>query len=159
MLGGGRVFGRAHLYDFPWASLGTATVVDVGGGVGGFCLQLSHLFSDLRFVLQDRGPVLRQAELEIWPKENSAALKEGRISFVHHDFFDTNPTKGADVYWLRYVLHDWSDDYCVRILSAIRSSMGMKSRILIWYIFPLIHSIVFFSSFVLAKASLARNPY
>jgi hypothetical protein len=58
MVGGGRVFGRAHLYgeealenepqkdwivqlwltfvgpDFPWASLGEATVVDVGGGMG-----------------------------------------------------------------------------------------------------------------------------
>lgn len=27
--------------------------------------------------------------------------------------------------------HDWSDDYCVRILSAIRDSMGPNSRILI----------------------------
>lgn len=34
MLGGGRVFGQAHLYDYPWAELGKATVVDVGGGVG-----------------------------------------------------------------------------------------------------------------------------
>jgi hypothetical protein len=54
MLGGGRVFGVAHLFgmpqytvsgtepkhiltvraDFPWASLGKAQVVDVGGGVG-----------------------------------------------------------------------------------------------------------------------------
>ena len=51
MVGGGRVFGEAHLYgmssghiedltlltravDFPWASLGPATIVDIGGGVG-----------------------------------------------------------------------------------------------------------------------------
>lgn len=27
--------------------------------------------------------------------------------------------------------HDWSDDYCVRILSAIRESMGPQSRVLI----------------------------
>lgn len=39
---------------------------------------------------------------------------------------------GADVYWLRYILHDWSDEYCVRILSRIKESMGRKSRILIW---------------------------
>lgn len=36
MLGGGRVFGEAHLYDFPWKNLGNALVVDVGGGVGSF---------------------------------------------------------------------------------------------------------------------------
>ncbi len=36
MVGGGRVTGKAHVYDFPWASLGNGTVVDVGGGVGTF---------------------------------------------------------------------------------------------------------------------------
>jgi hypothetical protein len=78
---------------------------------------------------------------------------------MQHDFFDANPIRGADVYWLRYIMyvyfvlslalsvflfcssvrgftypgyrHDWSDDYCVRILSAIHSSMTLSSRILI----------------------------
>ncbi|KAI1111372.1 S-adenosyl-L-methionine-dependent methyltransferase [Nemania sp. NC0429] len=131
MVGGGRVFGEAHLYDFPWASLGAATIVDIGGGVGGFCLQLSHLYPDLRFVLQDRAPALKQAQTEVWPRENAEALKEGRIQFVPHNFFETNPVKHADVYWLRYVIHDWSDEYCVQILSAIKPAMGPRSRILI----------------------------
>ncbi|KAK4244016.1 S-adenosyl-L-methionine-dependent methyltransferase [Corynascus novoguineensis] len=131
MVGGGRVFGLAHLYDFPWASLGEATVVDVGGGMGGFCLQLSHIYPSLRFVVQDRGPVLKQGETELWPRENLGALQAGRVRFVQHDFFDENPIKGADVYWLRYIIHDWSDDYCVRILQAIKAAMGPRSRILI----------------------------
>ncbi|KAJ2985293.1 hypothetical protein NUW58_g5614 [Xylaria curta] len=131
MVGGGRVFGQAHLYDFPWESLGPATIVDVGGGVGGFCLQLSHLYPDLKFVLQDRAPALKQAQSEVWVRENPQALKDGRIQFVPHNFFDTNPIKHAEVYWLRYILHDWSDDYCVQILSAIKPSMGPRSRILI----------------------------
>ncbi|KAI8630832.1 S-adenosyl-L-methionine-dependent methyltransferase [Xylariaceae sp. FL1651] len=131
MVGGGRVFGQAQLYDFPWASLGSATLVDVGGGAGGFCLQLSHLYPDLKFVVQDRAPVLEQAESKVWPKENQAALEAGRVQFVPHNFFEPNPTKDADVYWLRYILHDWSDDYCVRILEAIRPAMGPHSRILI----------------------------
>jgi hypothetical protein len=37
------------------------------------------------------------------------------------------------VYWLRYVIHDWSDDYCIRILKNIKAAMGPRSRILIWY--------------------------
>ncbi|RYP22781.1 hypothetical protein DL765_001490 [Monosporascus sp. GIB2] len=131
MLGGGLTFGQAHLYDFPWASLGVATVVDVGGGVGGFCTQLSHVYPDLRFVIQDRAPVLRQAETEVWPRENPTALAAGRVQFVPHNFFDPNPVPDAEVYWLRYILHDWSDDYCVRILGAIKSAMGPRSRILI----------------------------
>ncbi|PWY93216.1 S-adenosyl-L-methionine-dependent methyltransferase [Aspergillus sclerotioniger CBS 115572] len=133
MLGGGRVFGRAHLFDYPWGALGpdSATVVDVGGGVGGFCLQLSHLYSHLRFVIQDRSPVLSQAEHEVWPQENPDALARGSVQFIVHDFFDPNPVIGADVYWLRYILHDWSDDYCVRILTNIKSAMRSHSRLLI----------------------------
>ncbi|KAI0437523.1 S-adenosyl-L-methionine-dependent methyltransferase [Xylaria telfairii] len=131
MVGGGRVFGQAHLHDFPWESLGSATIVDVGGGVGGFCLQLSHLYPDLNFVVQDRAPVLAQAQSEVWPRENAEALRVGRVQFVPHDFFNPNPTIHADVYWLRYILHDWSDDYCVQILGAIKPSMGPRSRIMI----------------------------
>ncbi|KAL2869086.1 O-methyltransferase tpcA [Aspergillus lucknowensis] len=131
MFAGGLVFGSAHLYDYPWKSLGKAQIVDVGGGVGGFCIQLSHLYPELNFVVQDRAPALKQAQSSVWPKENPKALAEGRVSFVTHDFFNDNPVKGADVYWLRYIMHDWSDDYCVQILSAIRGSMGERSRILI----------------------------
>ncbi|KAI1261349.1 S-adenosyl-L-methionine-dependent methyltransferase [Xylariaceae sp. FL1019] len=131
MVGGGRVTGEAHLYDFPWASLGSATVVDIGGGVGGFSLQLSHLYPNLNFVVQDRAPALKQAETDVWPRENANALETGRVKFMPHDFFKTNPVKNAEVYWLRYILHDWSDEYCVQILSAIRPSMGPRGRILI----------------------------
>lgn len=83
-------------------------------------------------MLQDRGDAIEKARSEVWPHENAAALASGRIEFVVHDFFDVNPVRGADVYWLRYVLHDWSDEYCVRILGAIKESMGPRSRILIW---------------------------
>ncbi|KAL9038899.1 MAG: hypothetical protein Q9180_002852 [Flavoplaca navasiana] len=131
MVGGGRIFGAAHPYDYPWSSLGEATVVDVGGGLGGFDIQLSRLYPKLKFVVQDRGPVLQRAQQTIWPKEAPAAFAEGRVQFVEHDFFNTNPVSGAEVYWLRYILHDWSDDYCVRILSAIRAAMAPHSRILI----------------------------
>jgi len=50
---------------------------------------------------------------------------------MEHDFFKPNPVHGADVYWLRGILHDWSDEYCVTILKGLRESMGPNSRILI----------------------------
>lgn len=98
---------------------------------GGFSLQLSHLYPNLSFVVQDRAPVLAQGESTVWPRENPSALSSGRVQFTPHDFFSPNPVKNADVYWLRYIIHDWSDDYCVQILSAIKSAMGPNSRILI----------------------------
>ncbi|KAF3190679.1 hypothetical protein TWF788_008200 [Orbilia oligospora] len=112
MIGGGRVSGMAHLYDFPWSSLGKATVVDVGGGM-------------------DKSQVISKGEAELWPKESPSALQEGRVKFIEHDFFQENPIKGADIYWLRYVLHDWSDDYCIKILKGIRAGMGPRSKLLI----------------------------
>ena len=83
-------------------------------------------------MLQDRAPAIGKAKAEIWPQENPDAVAAGKIDFVVHDFFEKNPTPEADVYWLRYILHDWSDDYCVQILSRIKESMGRRSRILIW---------------------------
>jgi hypothetical protein len=90
--------------DYPWASLGNSLIVDVGGGVGGFPLQLSKVYPDLRFVVQDRAPVVKQGLEQVWAKENPDALKDGRVKFVAHSFFDKNPTEGADIYFLRYVL-------------------------------------------------------
>ncbi|KAL8846850.1 MAG: hypothetical protein Q9221_008079 [Calogaya cf. arnoldii] len=150
MLGGGRVHGAAHPYgdisgeisaksqanppltaatDYPWASLGSGTVVDVGGGVGGFLIQLSHLYPSLNLVLQDRGPVLKIAQNEVWPRENPTALEFKRVKFMQHDFFEPNPVPGAEVYWLRSILHDSSDSYCIRILAALAGAMTTNSRI------------------------------
>lgn len=71
---------------------------------GGLDIQLSHLYPNLNFIIQDRGPVLQQAEHSVWPLENPAALAAGRVKFMQHDFFSPNPVRGAAVYWLRYIL-------------------------------------------------------
>ncbi|KAL2812961.1 S-adenosyl-L-methionine-dependent methyltransferase [Aspergillus granulosus] len=131
MLGGGKVSGAAHAWDFPWSNLGDALVVDVGGGVGGFALQLLPAYPKLKCVVQDRAEVVQRAEDEIWPREAPEILGEERIQFMEHNFFQPNPVKGADIYWLRAIIHDWSDDYCIKILSAIRVSMAPTSRILV----------------------------
>lgn len=48
--------------------------------------------------------MVKQGLEQVWPKENPEALKDGRVQFVAHSFFDKNPTEEADVYFLRYVL-------------------------------------------------------
>lgn len=45
--------------------------------------------------------------------------------------FESQPISGADAYLLRMILHDWSDDDAVRILSNITSAMGERSRVLV----------------------------
>lgn len=104
MVGGGRLTSTPHLFDYPWQDLGSgATVVDVGGGQGGFSMQLSRLYPGLVFVVQDSPSMIEQARA-FWEKENPDAHAQGRVRLMPHDFFAKNPVEGADVYWLRYIL-------------------------------------------------------
>ncbi|KAI0931113.1 hypothetical protein AcW2_010267 [Taiwanofungus camphoratus] len=129
MLGGGRVHAPPLYADYPWESIGSGTVVDVGGGVGGMSLDLAKKFPKLRFVVQDRASVVKQAEA-VWLRELPEAVKTGRVKFMVHDFFTEQPVKGAEVYLMRYILHDWPDDESVAILKQLCQVMGPNSRVL-----------------------------
>ena len=48
-----------------------------------------------------------------------------------HDFFTPQPVKGAKVYYLRFVLHDWNDDKCITILKHLRDAMAEDSVIVV----------------------------
>ena len=50
---------------------------------------------------------------------------------MEHDFFEEQPVKGADVYLLRWVLHDWSDSYAVRILRALIPALNKGARVIL----------------------------
>jgi len=130
MIGGGRLFGSGIYYDYPWEALGAATVVDVGGGVGGTSLDLARRFPKLHLIVEDRPSSIEKAE-EVWQQEYPEAIKAGRVKLLSHDFFTEQPIKGAEVYFLRHVLHDWPDDECVAILSQLRGAMGPDSIVMI----------------------------
>lgn len=63
------------------------------------------MYGDLKFVIQDRPPVIEQAKA-IWAAEYPQALSE-RVTLMPHDFFVENPVHGAEVYLLRYILYVW----------------------------------------------------
>jgi chemotaxis methyl-accepting protein methylase len=46
------------------------------------------------------------------------ALK-GQLDFKPHGFFTEQPVKNADVYFLRSILHNWSDKYAIEILTNL----------------------------------------
>ncbi|KEZ41175.1 hypothetical protein SAPIO_CDS7255 [Scedosporium apiospermum] len=131
MVGAGEPGLMAEYDDYPWSSLGEATVVDVGSGVGGFSLRLSKLVPQLNIVLQDLAPLLKEAETVVWPKQHPDAISQRKVRFVPHDFFKPNPVKGADIYYVRNVLLDWVDADVVCILANLKASMGTNSRALI----------------------------
>jgi len=48
-----------------------------------------------------------------------------------NDFFKSQPIKGADVYYMRMILHDWADSYCLQILKLLREAAAPNSKLLI----------------------------
>ncbi|TFY61604.1 hypothetical protein EVJ58_g4421 [Rhodofomes roseus] len=130
MMATGQLVSSSIISDYPWEALSGATVVDVGGGVGSMSMELATQFPKLHFVVQDRGPVVEQGRA-MWMSRMPRAILDGRVTLQIHDFFREQPVKGADVYFLRYILHDWADDVCVTILTRLREAMSASSRILV----------------------------
>lgn len=73
-------------------------VVDVGGAQGHIAMALARQFGNLRIVVEDMEKVIEGCE-------------------VPHDLFAAQTVKG-DVYLLRWVLHNWPDCFCIRILQV-----------------------------------------
>lgn len=67
--------------------------------------------------------------------EEGAALLpselSGRVEFMPHDFFDPQPTVGADVYIMRHICHNWSSENCAKIIREIVPVLKPRSKILL----------------------------
>lgn len=89
---------------------------------------LAKAYPKLKLVVEDLlGPISNaRTQIGELPEE-----VKSRIDVVEYDFFTEQPRKGADVYVLRTILHDWSDPDAVRILRRIVEGMGPSSRLLI----------------------------
>ena len=99
-------------------------LVDVGGDTGADAVNFHKAWPDLRgrIILQDRPDSIAKVDEE--------ALKP--VEAMGHDFFTPQPVRGAKVYHLKSVLHDWPDESCRQILSNLKSAMEKGySRILI----------------------------
>lgn len=117
--------GLRHVIDgYDWSSLGKATIVDVGGGIGTVSKALAKAFPQLSFIVEDQGDVIARASIDESETQN-------RIRFIEHDFFTPQPVKDADVYFIRRVFMEWSDDRGVLILKNLLPAMKKGSRVLI----------------------------
>ncbi|KAL8836049.1 MAG: hypothetical protein Q9170_003062 [Blastenia crenularia] len=113
------------LKSYDWASLGSSTVVDVGGSHGSLSFALARTFPSLRFVVQDRPQVIAIVQ------ENVPLELHDRVSFMAHDFFTEQPVKDADVFILKFILHDWSDKYAAMILQALVPALRDGTKVVV----------------------------
>lgn len=117
-------FNLSYVTDhYNWASLGQAQVVDVGGSHGHVSLALARKFNNLSMIVQDMERVVENATV---PEE-----LRGRVRLMAHDLFAPQPIQGADVYYLRWILHNWSDKYCILILRALVPALKRGAKVII----------------------------
>jgi len=91
------------------------TLIDVGGGAGRFIQELRPLYPHVKGIVFDL-PDIKESILP------------GCI-FYGGNFFEFVPP--ADIYHFKRVLHDWSDEDCIKILQTCAASAKEGSRLVL----------------------------
>jgi hypothetical protein len=108
-------------YDFS----GVHVLADIGGGNGSLIGAVLRRYPEMRGLLFDLGHVVDRSRENL--KGYCAA---DRCQVMEGSFFETIPA-GADAYLFRHVIHDWTDEQCVQILSHCRKVIPEDGRLLV----------------------------
>ncbi|PYH47130.1 S-adenosyl-L-methionine-dependent methyltransferase, partial [Aspergillus saccharolyticus JOP 1030-1] len=120
------MFSVSRVVDaYDWGSLGAATIVDIGGSRGQVAVAVVSRYPAMRFIVQDLESTVAGAEAADRPPELT-----DRVSFMAHNFFSPQPIV-ASAYFFRWILHNWSDKYCIKILSALVPSLKPGARVIV----------------------------
>ncbi|KAL4927968.1 sterigmatocystin 8-O-methyltransferase precursor [Aspergillus undulatus] len=107
--------------------------VDVGGGQGQYLHAFNRRFPDVmgRRILQDLPHVISSVP-------TTPNMGEPAIEVMAHDVFKPQPVKGARVYYMHWILHDWADEQARDILANIAAAMepGYSRLIINEHIIP-----------------------
>ncbi|XP_068659958.1 trans-resveratrol di-O-methyltransferase-like [Aristolochia californica] len=98
----------AHIFDE------LNSLVDVGGGTGGAALALAEAFPKLEVTVLDLPHVVARL-----PADSG-------VYFTSGDMFQWIPR--ADAVFLKWILHGWSDEECIRILQKCKEAIPSKEN-------------------------------
>ncbi|KAI0826305.1 O-methyltransferase [Irpex lacteus] len=117
---------------FDWAALPKdSLVVDVGGGVGTQTMALAKAFDHLKFIVQDRESVITGSAPGYWKETLPEAIDSGRVSLKAHDFFTPQPVHGPAIFLMRCIIHDWADEYAIKILRQLRDAAAPTTQLVV----------------------------
>jgi SAM-dependent methyltransferase len=101
------------------------TAVDIGGGHGSFLAAVLDAQPGARGILFDVPEVIDNADNSTFVNE-----RRDRIRTMKGDFLSEVPG-GADLYLLKFILHDWDDDRAAAILANIRKVIAPEGRLIV----------------------------
>lgn len=105
---------------YPWPRRGV--ICDVAGGIGTLLAAILARRKRARGILIDAPTVLAEAEGYLAQRGVRA-----RVERIPGDLFGELHAR-ADVYLLKWILHDWNDEACVQILRTLRATMPSGAK-------------------------------
>lgn len=106
---------------YPWPRRGV--ICDLAGGTGQLLAAILQRRRHVRGILFDSQQVIDQALDSL-----AARGLSDRVECRAGSFFDEINVL-ADVYILKWILHDWDDDTCRAILARVRAAMPSRSKL------------------------------
>ena len=108
-------------YDFSNVN----SICDVGGGQGHLLCSLLVKYPHIKGTVLELDSVIKNKDL-LWAEK--IGVKD-RCNYVGGNMFSEVPS--ADAYIMKMILHDWSDDECIKILSNIYNASPKNGTVLI----------------------------
>ena len=104
---------------------GAKTIIDIGGGQGILLAMILYKYPSVNGIVFDLDHVVEGA------KEIAKQYKViERLETISGNFFETIPG-GGDIYLLKSIIHNLSDDQCIKLLKDIKKVLPEKGKILI----------------------------
>ncbi len=112
---------RATVRAYPWPRRGV--ICDVAGGLGDLLAAIFERRRRARGILLDAPEIVQEAEgfLRARGLADRVERRPGNL-FGQLDAH-------ADVYVMKWILHDWSDDACRETLARVRATMPSGSKL------------------------------
>ncbi|XP_078151534.1 trans-resveratrol di-O-methyltransferase-like [Carex rostrata] len=88
---------------------GISSLVDVGGGSGSVAIAIANAFPKIECIVLDLPQVVGHLPTD------------GLVKFVSGDMFSNIPP--ANAVFLKWVLHDWCDEDCIKILQRCKEAI------------------------------------
>lgn len=107
--------------SYPFSNF--KSIVDIGGGYGALLSHILHQHTSLTGILFDLPEVVSNAR-------SIDEIISNRCKIIGGDFMTEVP-KGADLYIMQQIIHDWSDEVSIKILKNCRKAMNSNGRVLI----------------------------